>query len=47
MAKLFGTQVAEQLNEHQTILRFAASFDGEAALAPARNSRCFEARSAS
>jgi hypothetical protein len=44
---LFDTQVAEQSNEHQTTLRLAARFDGEASPVPVRKSPCFEARSAS
>ncbi|MEY3033080.1 MAG: hypothetical protein RLZZ622_1555, partial [Planctomycetota bacterium] len=34
-------------NEHQTTLRLAARFDGEASPVPVRKSPCFEARSAS
>jgi hypothetical protein len=47
MQILFGTQVADRSNDHQTTLRLAASFDGVASPVPVRKSPCFEARSAS
>ena len=45
MTMLFGTQVADQTNEHQRSLR-AARFDGVASPVPVSKSLCFEARSA-